>query len=158
MWKRRFKVSEAKWPRRSCSARVTRASLRSHEIWLSVALYFILFSFSSSLPAVLTDAPFSCFSKPDRSDSPRLIAFHDVTQSSVSSPRRTMPEVSSGRKVSHQLPLPDSSQLLAARRHRLTRVSFFSCLHPCSCIAHGHFIPVTTRLRWEHVTCKYLLA
>lgn len=125
MWKRRFKVSEAKWPRSSCSARVTRASLRPHEIWLSVALYFILFSFSSSLPAVLTDAPFSCFSEPDRSDSPRLIAFHDVTQSSVSPPRRTMPEVSSGRKVSHQLPLPDSSQLLAARPHRLTRCRSF---------------------------------
>lgn len=39
-------------------------------------------------------------------------------------PRRTMPEVSSGRKVSHQLPRPDSSQLLAAGPHRLARFLF----------------------------------
>lgn len=39
-------------------------------------------------------------------------------------PRRTMPEVSWGRKVSHQLPRPDSSQLLTAGPHRLTRFLF----------------------------------
>lgn len=73
-------------------------------------------------------------------------------------PRRTMPEVSSGRKVSHQLPRPDSSQLPAARcwPSPADSLPFLLVSIVAPAMHTAILLPVRTGLCWEHFSSQCL--